>query len=189
MDFLVEWIKDWGYWAVFLGATVEGESVILTASALASLGYLSLYKVMLVAFCTTVVVDQVLFFVGRSYGSSIFEKYPRFKKPSEKAFKFLNRFDLWFILMFRFIYGIRTISPVVIGAARISPARFAPLNVIAAAIWTLISCFGGYLLGDAMINLFHYFAQVQKYIILGFIVIATAFLIRKYRKKQKAGEP
>lgn len=185
MDFFVEWIKDWGYWAVFLGATVEGESVILTASALSALGYLSLPKVMLVAFVTTTIVDQILFFVGRSYGPDLFKRYPRFKEPSDRAFKLLHRFDIWFILSFRFIYGLRTISSVVIGAAHVSPARFVPLNILSAVIWTVVSCVGGYLLGDVMFSMFHSFEQFQKYIFVGILLFAgLGFLFMHYRKKR-----
>lgn len=185
MDILVEWIKDWGYWAVFLGATVEGESIILTASALAAMGVLSLPKVMIVAFCTTTLVDQVLFFVGRAYGPDLFTRYPKFKKPSDKAFELLHRFDIWFILSFRFIYGLRTISSVVIGAAHVSPARFIPLNILSAVIWTAISCYGGYFLGDVMFSMFQSFERFQKYIIISLIfVVGLGFMSYHYRCKK-----
>lgn len=188
MDILVDWIKDWGYWAVFLGATVEGESVILTASALAAMGYLSIIKVMLVAFLTTVFVDQILFFVGRIYGVSIFDRFPKFKKPSDKAFRLLKRFDTWFILSFRFIYGIRTISPVVIGAANICPSRFIPLNILSAAIWAAVSCLGGYWLGDKMMNFFHSFAEAQKYVFVAVLLLLGLGMIYYHRKRQKNEE-
>ena len=44
MEHLIQWVKDWGYLAVFLGSMVEGESIILAASSMAYLGHLSLYK-------------------------------------------------------------------------------------------------------------------------------------------------
>ncbi len=98
MESFLAFVHEWGYIAVFLGAIVEGETVILTASALAALGYLNLYKIMLITFCTTVVVDQILFQVGRRYGSVFFEKYPKLLPRANKAFKLLHRFDSWFIL-------------------------------------------------------------------------------------------
>lgn len=186
MDFLVEWIKEWGYWAVFLGATVEGESIILTASALAAMGHLSLTKIMIVAFLTTTVVDQILFFIGRAYGPSLFDMYPRFKGASDRAFSMLKRFDVLFILSFRFIYGLRTVSSVVIGAANISPARFIPLNILSAFIWTVVSCFGGYLLGDVMFDMFHSFESCQKYVLAGLIGVAgLTFLFLHYKRKSR----
>jgi len=145
MDYLIEIIQKWGYVAVFLGSLVEGESVILVACFMAQLGYLSLIKIMIIAFCGTLFADQALYYVGRYYGQAIIQRFHRLHAPANRAFKLLHDWDFWFIISFRFIWGIRTISPVVIGSSGISPQRYTPLNLAAAIIWTLISCIGGYM--------------------------------------------
>lgn len=147
-----EFINTWGYWAVFLGSLVEGESVILTAGFLSAQGYLSLYKIILVAFIGTLIADQVLFHVGKYYGMKIIDRFPRLDKPAQRAFRLLHRHDTIFILSFRFIWGIRIISPLIIGAAGVSFKRFSPLNLIAAAVWSILSCSAGYLFGDFLMN-------------------------------------
>jgi membrane protein DedA with SNARE-associated domain len=162
VDAFIQFVQEWGYIAVFLGSIVEGESVILTASSMAALGYLNIYTIMAIAFITTTVVDQLLFFVGLHYGPSLFNRYPRLKPKTEKAFRLLHRFDVWFILSFRFIYGIRIISPAVIGAGGVSPARYIPLNIVSAFVWTVVSCGGGYLLGDVMLQAIHHIADIQR---------------------------
>lgn len=148
MENFIDFILEWGYWAVFFGAMIEGESIILTACVMAYLGYLSLTKIVMIAFVGTVFADQSLFYVGRFYGTHILKRFPRLRIPARKAFQLLHKWDIWFILSFRFIYGIRTISPIVIGASGVMPQRFIPLNLCAAVIWTGISCTGGYLLGS-----------------------------------------
>lgn len=187
MERLTQFVENWGYFAVFLGSLVEGESVILTASALASFGYLSIYKIMIIAFIGTTLSDQALYFVGRHYGPSLFDRFPRFKKPADHAFVLLNRYDIWFIISCRFIYGIRTISAVVIGASGIPASRFIPLNLLSALIWTIVSCVGGYLLGDVMFRLFTHFETAQKYLIGGVILIGLIilgfFIWRKKKSK------
>jgi membrane protein DedA with SNARE-associated domain len=176
LEAFIEFVKNWGYLAVFLGALVEGESIILTASSLAFFGYLDIYKVATIAFFATVFADQSLYHVGRHYGVSFFDKYPRFKPASDRAFKLLHRFDIWFILSFRFIYGIRTISPVVIGASGVAIKRYTVLNLIAALIWTVVSCWGGYSLGEAMMKILENIHLIQKYFI-GFIVIVMLLIL------------
>ena len=142
MEYLIDIIKDWGYLAVFLGSLVEGESVILVACFMAHLGYLSLVKIMIIAFCGTLFADQALYYVGRYYGQAIIQKFHYLHAPANRAFALLHNWDIWFILSFRFIWGIRTISPIVIGSSGITPQRYTPLNLIAAIVWTLISCIG-----------------------------------------------
>jgi membrane protein DedA with SNARE-associated domain len=190
VDSFIEFVREWGYVAVFLGAIVEGESVILTACALAALGYLDIYKVAAVTFFTTLFVDQGLFYLGRAYGPAFFDKFPSLKQRANRAFALLHRFDKWFILSFRFIYGIRTISPVVIGAAMVAPSRYSPLNLLSAIIWTSISCYSGYMMGDLLETIMQNFATAKTYIIYAIAAIVvigvTIYCIRKHRLKTKA---
>jgi membrane protein DedA with SNARE-associated domain len=186
MESFLAFVHEWGYIAVFLGAIVEGETVILTASALASLGYLSLYKIIAITFCTTVIVDQILFQVGKRYGPAFFEKYPKLLPKANKAFRLLHRFDRWFILSFRFIYGIRVISPIVIGAANVETKRFAILNILSALIWTLVSCYSGYMMGDVLEKLLKNLEIVKHYMFISaaiaIIIAAICFIWKKYKK-------
>lgn len=179
MDYLIEFIKDWGYYAVFLGSLVEGESVILVACLMAQLGYLSLTKIMIVAFIGTLFADQTLYYVGRYYGQSLIMKFHRLHAPANRAFQLLHRWDIWFILSFRFIWGIRTISPIVIGSSGITPERYTLLNFIAALIWTLISCIGGYMLAGVLEEIglevikryFGYFSILVVVVVIGLIIL------------------
>lgn len=164
MENFIEIVKDWGYIAVLFGAMIEGESVILTACVMAYLGYLSIAKIVAIAFMGTLVADQGLYYVGRFYGERILERFPKLKTPSEKAFLLLHRWDIWYILSFRFIYGIRIVSPIVIGSAGITPQRFIPLNFISAVVWTSVSCTGGYLLGKVIDAV--EFSVIEHYIFL-----------------------
>lgn len=132
------------YVVLFLSACVEGESVVLTASSLAYSGYLSLPHVIGVTLAATVLADQLLFHVGRIYGPRLLMKRPKLKKKSAYILKMLKKYNVVFILVFRFIYGIRTVSPLILGTSDLSTRRFTILNVVSALIWTVISCYGGY---------------------------------------------
>ncbi|MES2608290.1 MAG: DedA family protein [Pseudomonadota bacterium] len=187
---LVKFVEEWGYLAVFLGSLVEGESVILTASAMARLGHLSIVKVGVIAFMGTLIADQVLYFVGWYYGDAIFERFPSLKKKSARTFELLHKYDAAFIIACRFIYGIRVTSSIIIGAAGVKPWRFIPLNFLSAAIWAAVSCTAGYLLGHVVLEVFENFETVQKYFIFGVLgllaLIFAFFKIRHYCKKKKA---
>jgi membrane protein DedA with SNARE-associated domain len=144
-------VQDYGYWAVFFGAMIEGESIILTASILAACGYLSILKVGAITFLGTLIADQSLYYIGYFYGPKCLtflkQKFPKIVPHLDKAASFLHTYQTLYILSFRFIYGIRIISSLVIGAHHISMKKFAILNIIAAFIWTVLSCALGYFLG------------------------------------------
>ncbi len=190
VETFIEFVRNWGYWAVFLGSLVEGESVILTASAMARLGHLSIYKVGIIAFTGTLIADQVLYLVGWYYGDALFFRFPSLKKKSARTFELLHKYDTLFIISCRFIYGIRVTSSIIIGAAGVKPWRFIPLNFLSAAIWAVISCTAGYLLGYVVLEAFEHFDTIQKYFIGGVLGLATLIFavvkIRHYLKCRKA---
>ena len=186
MDGLIDIIKDWGYLAVFLGSLVEGESVILVACLMAHLGYLSLIKIMIIAFAGTLFADQALFYIGRYYGPALIQKFQSLHAPANRAFKLLHSWDIWFILSFRFIWGIRTISPILIGSSGISPKRYTPLNFIAAVIWTLVSCIGGYMLAGLLEEIgLRMMKRYFGFFTVGVIIFVLLFiLIKRWLKKK-----
>lgn len=178
MEYFHNLFETWGYLIVFLGSMIEGESIIIPACIFSYNGHLSITKIMIIAFTGTLIADQGLYYIGRYYGKRIIKKFPRFKSPSERAFKLLHQWDYKFILSFRFIYGIRFISPIVIGAAKYPPRRYIPLNFIAAVAWTLISCGVGYFLGS-IIEIIGY-AIVEKYMFRFSIFLLASVLLIGY---------
>lgn len=177
---------------MFLGACIEGESIVLFFSALSYKGYLDFPAVLAVAFTGTLLADQSLYYIGRYYGPKLLERKPHWKPKIERIFALLHRHELLFILSFRFVYGIRTLSPLVIGASGISAKRFSILNLTAATLWTLISCTTGYYLGyffaDAIEEFVEKVIQYQKIFILTIIVLIGVVVIVKkgWHKWQQA---
>lgn len=186
--YLAEYGPLAGYIVLLLGSFVEGESVVLTAGFLSYKQFLSFPIVILIAFCGSVAADQLLFFAGRIYGPSILKKKPSWQAKTEKVFTLLHRYNVWFIVGFRFVYGIRTISPFVIGASGIDIKRFAILNIIAGVIWAVLSVGAGYLIGyffsDTIDLIIDKFIQYQKIAITSIILTIVAVVCwKRYRKK------
>jgi membrane protein DedA with SNARE-associated domain len=180
--YIAEFVQNWGYIAVFLGAMIEGESVIFIAGFFAHEGYLSLPKIIIVSFIGTLFADQALYFVGRRYGNPFIERFPSFRPRAEKAFRLLRRYDNIFILSFRFIYGIRIISPVVIGASGVGVGRFIILNFIAAIIWSVSSCVVAYYFAHLIMEELHLFPKI----ILGVVIVGIGiwYALHKWRKSK-----
>jgi membrane protein DedA with SNARE-associated domain len=164
MEYFHNLFEQWGYYIVFFGSLIEGESIIIPACIAAYFGHLNIFKIMIIAFIGTLIADQSLFYLGRFYGPNFVKRFPRFQKPAEKAFKLLHKWDYKFILSMRFIYGIRIISPIVIGSSGFPPYRFVPVNIFAAFLWAITSGTIGYFLGS-VIDVIGY-AVVEKYLLL-----------------------
>lgn len=170
-----ELVATYGYPAIVAGTFLEGETVVLVAGYLASRHYLALGWVMICAFFGTWIGDSLYFFIGRRWGAKLLEKRPQWRPGAERALRLLRRHHTVFILCFRFIYGIRTVSPFVIGMSGVSPLRFILLNMVASALWAAIFATGGYMLGSVLERLIGRVEHYETYFIAA--VVGVAMLI------------
>ncbi len=155
MPQLEDFIVQYGYLALFIGTFLEGETILIVAGYLASLGYLDIYLAILSAFLGTFAGDQTFFFLGRLKGVDFLEKRPAWRRSAQKAFDLLERHQLAIILGFRFIYGIRNVTPFVIGASGLRPWRFFCLNFLGAGIWAITFGSLGYQIGMLVETMLH----------------------------------
>lgn len=143
-------IARFGLPALFVGAGVEGETVVVLAGVAAHHGLFGLVPAILVAAAGSFLADQIFFYTGR-----LFRGRPRVRrlmaKPAfERAMATFEKHPTGFVFAFRFLYGLRTISPMAIGTSGIPAARFAILNAMAALVWAAIFVGLGYLFGNAI---------------------------------------
>lgn len=180
-------LSDWGYWLVFFGSMVEGEVILLSASAASALGYLDIHKVFIIAFCTTVCADQGLFFLGRHIGTDwLVHRIPKLEKARTKAFELLHKMDIFFIFSFRFIYGIRTISPLIIGSAKVKPIRFIICNIISGLTWAGLSCWLGYSIADTISDgVFNFKDLVLWTTVILVVIFGIIYLTSFFRNRKK----
>ena len=182
-----DFLRSYGYLAVFLGSTIEGELILMTAGYFAYTGVLDLKMVMLYAFLGTLIADQGCFYLGRFYGPRILKRFPTLEAKSQRVFSLLHKYKGLFIMSFRFIYGIRVASPILIGAGQINPRFFSLLNVPAAFIWAVTIAYVGYIFGETFDLILKNIHTVQKYgLLVGVpLVVSIWVAIKMYRKKYK----
>ena len=180
---LEELLQTWGYVAILVGTFLEGETIVIFAGVFASQGMMSLPMVFGFALFGTFFGDQVYFSIGKRWGSRLLYSHPTLKRKTRSVFRLLKKYETGFILSFRFIYGLRNVSPFVIGMNGIRWARFAVLNFIAAFVWATIFAGGGYLLGRTLEN---FIGQLHGAILLGVlglvvILSVVSILINRMR--------
>ncbi|GAB4186839.1 MAG: DedA family protein [Thalassobaculales bacterium] len=145
-----ELLQSYGYWALLAVTMMEGETIVLIAGFLAQRGYLDLHLVMLTAFAGSFTGDQIYYYVGRHWGSRLLARFPSWRRPVETASGFLRRYDIAFILGFRWIWGVRSFSPFAIGIAGVPPLKYLVWNFIAAALWAVTFPLLGFYFGKAI---------------------------------------
>ncbi len=142
-----EFIRNFGYAAIFIGTFFEGETILVLGGFLAHRTYLELPWVITAAFFGTLCGDQMYYYLGRVKGVEFLQKRPRWRRKSARVRRLMRRHQTLVVLGFRFLYGVRTITPFLIGASKVPPLRFLVLNVIGACVWAVAVGMAGFYLG------------------------------------------
>lgn len=142
-------ISTYGYAAIAIGTFLEGETIVVLAGFAAHQGYLKLDWVIFWAFFGTLCGDQLYFHLGRLKGTAFLEKRPYWRVRSQKVFRIIHLHPVPLALGFRFLYGLRTITPFLLGASGFSPLKFLALNTAGGFIWSVAIGFSGFLFGRA----------------------------------------
>jgi membrane protein DedA with SNARE-associated domain len=146
-------VADYGqfiYLIIFVWTFLEGETFVLFAGLAAHLGYLDFWGVLLCAWFGSFLGDQLYYWIGRSYGERLLVRLPRWRPGVNSALAWLRQYNTWFILSFRFIYGVRQFSSFAVGMSGVGPVRFLALNFTAAGMWALTFTGVGFVCGEAL---------------------------------------
>jgi membrane protein DedA with SNARE-associated domain len=181
---LVPYIQAYGYWAMLVGGFLQGEIVLILGGFVAHRGYLQLPLVILIGLAGCLTADIFYFSMGRLKGRELLRKHPSWQPQVTRAQELLEVYDSLFIIGFRFLYGIRAISLIVLGTSQVKTAKFLSLNTLSAAIYTALLGVCGYVFGIALAVLFRNIQRYETWAIMAIAFLGTAFWIfhRRYKK-------
>lgn len=150
LAWLQQLITDYGYLAVALGCTIEGEIVLLLGAIAAQQGILWFPGILAAALVGTVVGGNAWFYLGRTLGQPFIARHRRRRARARFAARLLERHGAGLIIGLRFFYGLRSVIPFVIGASRVSPLKFFVYDLIGSLLWLVVVGAIVFLLGAAV---------------------------------------
>ena len=182
-------IDSYGYFAVFVGAFLEGETVLALAGLAAYRGYMEFYNVVVVAMIAGFLGDQVYFFLGRFKGQKILARFPHAHERAHRFDALLSRWHAPLIVALRFMYGFRIMGPLLLGMGRVPAWKFIVFNFIGAAIWAPLIAGIGYFFGNFLELILHDLKRFEMWIFLAVAVLGlAAAMIHSRREEQLDAE-
>jgi len=178
-------IDSYGYLTVFIGAFLEGETILALAGLAAHRGYLDFYTVVVVAMIAGFAGDQLYFFLGRAHGQKILEKFPDAHERANRFDQMLSRWHAPLIIGIRFMYGFRIVGPILLGMGRVPAWKFMAYNFVGAALWAPLVASIGYLFGGILEVLLH---DLKRFELWAFAALAlggaVVLIINRIREKK-----
>ncbi|ECV6041502.1 DedA family protein [Salmonella enterica subsp. enterica] len=181
-------ITHYGYAALVIGSMAEGETVTLLGGVAAHQGLLKFPLVAAAVALGGMMGDQLLYLLGRCYGGKILRRFPRYHTKIRRAQKMIQRHPYLFVIGTRFMYGFRVVGPLLIGASRLPPKIFLPLNIVGALIWALLFTTLGYLGGEVIAPWLHDLDQHLRHGVWLILAIVLVVSVRWWLKRRGKAE-
>ncbi|WHU47552.1 VTT domain-containing protein [Gordonia sp. L191] len=199
---VLSWFGAWAFWGLLLVILIEsgvlfpvlpGDSLLFVAGMVVAAGaggtegidkFASLWQLLVFIPIAAIIGGQIGYWIGRFIGTEMFKPDARFLKERYlvEANEFFEKHGPITIFLARFVPIVRTLAPIVAGAARMKWAVFAVYNVVGAIVWGAGIVLLGYWLGR--------FEVIQKLIEPIFILIVilsiAPMLIEWYRRRRAA---
>lgn len=138
-----DFIIRFGLVAVFVGASIEGDVVLVLSGVTAHLGLLNLWVAMGAGAAGCFTGDLACYAIGRSRSDAIRRSrvYGKFGPVVERL---ASRVGFSQILAARFLYGTRVATMLFWGVHRLSLAKFVSVDVAGCAAWAALLGIAGY---------------------------------------------
>lgn len=173
----------------FLGLVLPGgDYLVFTAGLLCGTHYLDIpfVPLMLMMMAAAILGDFTGYLKGKWLGPRLFSK------PDSRFFKqeylvktrhYYEKYGVFSFILGRFLPVIRTMIPILAGASRLKPWKFAYFNVFGAVIWigTLTSL--GFFLGDRFPGLLKY----SVFFLIGFIILVSLPVLKLFNPFKRKG--
>ena len=129
---------------------LPGDSLLFAAGALAALGSLDLWLLVVLLIGAAILGDSVNYWVGAWIGPRAFSGNVRFLRKDylERTRAFYEKHGGKTIILARFVPIIRTFAPFVAGVGAMNYPRFIVYNIIGAVLWVGLFVPLGYYFGN-----------------------------------------
>src|SRR6184192_3427254 len=167
-------LQKFGYLAVFVGTFLEGETILVMAGFFAERGYLRLPFVIATA-CAGAYSGHVFWFwLGRTQGVRLLDRFPRMKRHFGKGIRLFERYGAPAIFITQWLYGLRITCAVIIGISKVSVFKFLLYEAATCLIWATVIGALGYYFGRAVERLLGRAAHIEKWGLLVLVIVGLA---------------
>lgn len=131
---------------------LPGETTVITAATMASEGNLNIGLVFIAAWLGAMIGDVFLYSVGRAGSERIQARVARTigEDRLESGRYFFGKFGRPFLVVGRFIPGLRIVTALTAGSLQMPFRRYFPAELLGAGLWAMYASALGYMVGTQL---------------------------------------
>ena len=196
MGYLWDFLLHHGYVLAFvavlveqMGAPIPAVPVLIALGALSRAESYSVIHLLGIAIVASVLADSFWYWLGRTRGDRVLKLLCRISLEPDSCVRQTTRvFDRrgqWTLIFAKFVPGLSTVAPPMAGVTRMSLWRFLSIDGAGAAVWAGASLMAGWLFRRQAEGLLAWIEQFAPMFSGVLIVGLAAWVLWKYRQRQK----
>jgi len=168
------------------GVPLPGETALIAAAILAARGHYSIVEVIAVAALAAIIGDNVGYWIGRTGGRALLERWGPIKRYSERVLppgeRFFRKHGGKTVFIGRFVSVLRVTAAWLAGITHMSWWRFFLWNAAGGIVWATLVSLLAYYFGKAAADAV---ATYGVYALIAIVVVAViAFVVLRVLKKR-----
>ena len=179
-------LETWGYLAVAFFSFGGSFFIVAAAGVFSYLGHMDLTVALIVASLANFMGDNFLFYLARYHKKEVMPYFKKYRRYLAMATLVMRRYGRYAIFIQKFIYGVKTLVPLVMGMSKYSFPRFVVYNFFASILFVCTIGIAAYFASDTVIMLFEAIKQRPWIapLFLGAIVLTVVYIV-KYQIRRR----
>ncbi len=178
MEDIINGLIEYGYLILFLYSFGGGMVALIGASILSFSEKMDLSTSIIVATTANFIGSTLLFYMGR-YNKSVLHPYLKnHRRKIALSHVLMKKHGVWIIFFQKFIYGLKTLIPLVAGITKFDFKKFIILNFLSSIVWGLVVGIGAFFASEIVLLIFD---KLKNYpFVAPIFILALLFIIWKY---------
>jgi membrane protein DedA with SNARE-associated domain len=181
-------IFQYGLYAVFVLAAIEGDVTLLLGGVLAHsrfFGEYSFAQVLMAGTLGGVVSDNIAYCIGRGSAKSV-SNFRFYQLAQPRIQRLTDKFGPLSIFLSKYIYGLRWASCIFYGVGRMPYLRFLLYSFCSCFVWVFVLAGAGFFFSSTITNVIGDFHQLGKVLLaLVLVGIVGFYLLERYWLSEK----
>ncbi len=185
---LGESLGVWGYIILFFYSLGGGFVALLAAGIISSIesSSLNIALCIFVAGSANLIGSSALFYLSRYQKNEVMRFLRNHRRKIALSHIWIKKFDYFIIFIHKYLYGIKTIVPMVIGFSKYSGKKFVFYNFFASFLWAIIIGVLSYAMGETIRYVYEKYSNSYIFYAIGIcIIVALVFIANRVTKSVK----
>ncbi|HUN32288.1 MAG TPA: DedA family protein [Trebonia sp.] len=190
-------LDHYGIWAIGLLLLLEniglpvipGELAMIAGAIYAGSGQLNIVAVAVTSVIASFAGSAIGYLIGRLGGRALVTRYGKYVliKPHhlDRAERAVDHYGWLIIIVARFIIGLRELSGIIAGTARMNPVSFLISSAVGAVAWVATWVSLGYLAGGHIAAIYADLTRYAIYVAIAAAVVVAAWIAVQLRRRRK----